>query len=238
MLANDRAQIEALQETVARQNDRITELEHGGGGGSGEVAKLQDQVSKLQAQLAAAQSQPSPSPGEGAAGASSSPGPDLASASTPGAMPTPAPVRAAPPPTWQAAATQELGSTQNDPGAKLYRTGLAEMKAGKYQSALVKFQELQRRYPKSSRSEPAEYFSANALYELGQYEKSILQFNDVTMRFPEGRYASASLLREAQAFMKINDQIDARLTLQKLLNDHPSAAEAPMAKSMMDSLSS
>lgn len=235
LIANDRAQIEALQETVARQNDRITELEHGGGGGSGDVAKLQDQVNKLQAQLGTAQPQASPSPAtEGVPGV----GPDLASVPSPVAAATPNPVQAAPPPTWQAAATQELGSAQNDPGAKLYRTGLAEMKAGKYQSALAKFQELQRRYPKSTLSEPAEYFSANALYELGQYEKSILQFNDVTMRFPEGRYASASLLREAQAFMKINDQIDARLTLQKLLNDHPSAAEAPMAKAMMDSLSS
>jgi tol-pal system protein YbgF len=234
MVANDRQQIEALLETVARQNDRITELEHGGGS-PGDVTKLQDQVSKLQAQLAATQPQASPSPGEGIPGV----GPDLASAPSPAAAFTPAPAQqAAPPPTWQAAASQELRSAQNDPGAKLYRTGLTEMRAGKYQPALAKFQDLQRRYPKSTLSEPAEYFSANALYELGQYEKSILQFNDVTMRFPEGRYASAALLREAQAFMKINDQIDARLTLQKLLNDHPSAAEAPMARSMMDSLSS
>jgi TolA-binding protein len=135
-------------------------------------------------------------------------------------------------------AGQQLGESQNGPGAKLYRSGLTSMQAGNYQAALGQFQGLQRRYPKSDLSEPAEYFSANALFEMGQYEKSILQFNDQTMRFPEGKLASAALLRESEAFMKINDQIDARLTLQKLLNDHPTAAEAPAAKSMMSSLSS
>jgi tol-pal system protein YbgF len=112
------------------------------------------------------------------------------------------------------------------------------MKAGRYAQAVAKFQDLQRRYPKSELSEAAEYFSANGLYESGKYDQSILQFNDLTMRFPRGRFATAALLREAQAFIKINDRIDARLTLQKLLNDHPEAPEAPSAKSMMQTLTS
>jgi len=85
-------------------------------------------------------------------------------------------------------------------------------------------------------SEPAEYFSANALFELGKYDESILQFNDLVMRFPRGRFASASLLSEAQAFIKMNDRIDARLTLQKLISDHPDAPEAATAQAMMNSL--
>ena len=116
--------------------------------------------------------------------------------------------------------------TSNDPAAKTYRAGLVEMKAGKYPNAIAVFQGLQRKYPKSSLSEPAEYFSANALYELGKYDQSILQFNDLVMRFPRGRFASASLLSEAQAFIKMNDRIDARLTLQKLISDHPDTPEA------------
>lgn len=162
-------------------------------------------------------------------------------ASHPGAAATAAaPAEALPPiaPTWQAAAARELASSQKDTGAKLYRAGLTDLRASRYQEGLAKLQDLQRRYPKSGLSEAAEYFSGNALFELGQFEKAILQFNDLTMRFPEGRFASAALLREAQAFNKINDPIDARLTLQKLLTDHPSAPEAPLAKSMMDSLSS
>ncbi len=133
---------------------------------------------------------------------------------------------------------QELTASHDDPGEKLYRAGLVELKASKYSQALGQFQTLQHRYPQSSLSEPAEFFAANALYEMGNYDQAILQFNDQTMRFPKGHFTSAALLREARAFMKINDRIDARLTLQKLLSDLPDSPEAPMAKSMMQTLAS
>jgi tol-pal system protein YbgF len=268
MVANDRQQIEDLQEKLKRQNDRLAELEHGDQ--DQDTGSAADQANLHQAAPAASPSGAmtpgaDASPDLGQASPDATPGaeadtsPEAGSEeirdvnATPAAVPTAGrelaavpPPRAhgsasapvAPAPTWQAAANSELAANQNDPAAKLYRTGLAAMKAGKFKAALAKFQDLQHRYPKSSLSEPAEYFSGNALYEMGQHEKSILQFNDLTMRFPEGRFASAALLREAQAFVQINDQIDARLTLQKLLNDHPNAPEASMAKSMMDSLSS
>jgi len=150
------------------------------------------------------------------------------------------PTEISPPSTWQGSVDDQIAaaSASSDPAAKPYRAGLIAMKAGMYPVALAKFQDLQRKYPKSPLSEPAEYFSGNALFEMGKYEQAILQFNDLTMRFPSGQYASQSLLREAQAFQKINDQVDARLTLQKLLNDHPNSPEAAAAKSMMQGMAS
>lgn len=272
MVANDRQQIEALQEKLKRQNDRLAELEHNQDSQDSDTAADHEATPAVSpvaaASPAAGQTISGAAPETSAAaapGAPAEPGAE-ATAAEPGApaaapsagsemaalTPPPAPAAAppaAPPvtppaepvtpaPTWQAAVNQELGARQSDPAARLYRAGLVDLKAGKFQPALAKFQDLQRRYPKSSLSEAAEYFSGTALYQMGQHEKSILQFNDLTMRYPEGRFASAALLSEAQAFVSINDQIDARLTLQKLLNDHPSAPEAPTAKSMMDSLSS
>jgi tol-pal system protein YbgF len=150
--------------------------------------------------------------------------------------PAPAPIPSGT--TWQSQIDPQLAdaASSSDPAAKPYSAGLIALKGGMYQQALGKFNDLQHRYPKSQLSEPAEYFSANALYEMGKYEQAILQFNDVTMRFPNGKFASASLLREAQAFQKINDPIDARLTLQKLVNDHPDSPEAAEAKSMMQGM--
>ena len=141
-------------------------------------------------------------------------------------------------PSWRAELDRELVTPYSDPAEKLYRSGLADIKAARYPQGALKLQELQHKFPKSELSESAEYFCANALYESGKYDQSILQFNDLTMRFPNGRYASASLLREAQAFMKINDRIDARLTLQKLIGDHPNSSETPQARSMMQMLAS
>lgn len=152
--------------------------------------------------------------------------------------PAPGPALVGGSPSWRSLLGREMASAQSssEAGAKAYRTGLVQMKEGRYAQAAAAFQAFQRKYPKSSFSEPAEYFSANALYELGKYDQSILQFNDLVMRFPRGRFASASLLNEAQAFMKMDDRIDARLTLQKLIGEHPNAAEAPAARAMINSL--
>ncbi len=76
------------------------------------------------------------------------------------------------------------------------------------------------------------------MFETGGYDQSILQFNDLVMRFPKGKYAGAALLREAQAFVKLNDRIDARLTLQKLVADHAGTPEAEAANTMMKDLAS
>jgi TolA-binding protein len=158
----------------------------------------------------------------------------------------PAPGPAAPamptetPPTWPSELDQELAdaATSSEPGTKIYRQGLEAMKAHKYPLAVTYFTKLQHSYPKSALSEPAEYFAANALYETGEFDKAILQFNDLVMRFPKGKYASAALLREAQAFLKLNDRIDARLTLQKLVADHGGTPEATAANTMMKDLAS
>jgi TolA-binding protein len=168
--------------------------------------------------------------------ASNAPAPPAAP--PPAQAPPPGPPLVAGSPSWRALLGQEMAAAQSsrDSAAKVYRAGLVNLKAAKYANAVAVFQGLQRKYPKSSFSEPAEYFSANALYELGKYDQSILQFNDLVMRFPRGRFASAALLSEAQAFMKMNDRIDARLTLQKLLGEHPDGAEASTARTMIKSL--
>ena len=165
---------------------------------------------------------------------------DVASTEPPAGGPAPPATPAEIAPTWPTELDQEIAAaaTSNEPGIKIYREGLDAMKAGKYPLAVARFTKLQHAYPKSPLSEPAEYFAANALFETGGYDQAILQFNDLVMRFPKGKYASAALLREAQAFVKLNDRIDARLTLQKLVADHAGTPEAASADTMMKDLAS
>jgi len=146
---------------------------------------------------------------------------------------------------WQSVLDQELANANNstEAGSRVYRDGLIDMKAGRYPNAVAKFQAFQRAHPKSPLAEPAEYFSANALFEMGardssNYNQSILQFNDLAMRYPRGRFAANAQLREAQAFLRTNDSLDARLTLQKLVRDHPGTPEAAAADAMMKSMAS
>jgi TolA-binding protein len=244
MIASDRQRIDSLQAQIKRQQDEIAELKHGAPAAAGapssdvndRIARLESEVGAMQAALPTVP----PAPPVGSAPGSSAPAiPGAPAASAPGAPPAPA-ASAANAVTWPQDLDREMASAQGsrEPGAKLYRDGLKAMKDGNYPSAVVKFAALQHRYPKSSLSEPAEYFSANALYESGKFDQSILQFNDLVMRFPRGRFSCQSMLRQGQAFMKLNDKIDARLILQKLGADGNCSAEQPAANGMLKELAS
>lgn len=250
MIAADRQQIDSLKQQVAQQNDQIQELQHNATPDSGNnapgmtdrVASLEAEVKALQAGMAAtpgAMPPPVPPPGAPPESVGGVP-PVAATGETPPEAAAPPPVPAEIAPTWPAELDQEIAAAQtsSDPGIKIYREGLDAMKAAKYPLAVNRFTKLQHTFPKSPLSEPAEYFSANALFETGAYDQAILQFNDLVMRFPKGKYASAALLREAQAFVKLNDRIDARLTLQKLVTDHAGTPEAASADTMMKDLAS
>ena len=246
MIASDRQQINSLKQQIQRQNDQIEELKHGAAGAGGDASSMNDRVASLEAEVKALQAGMAatpgaiPPPGAPADSVGPAPVPGMAPAEAPAGGPAPPAAPAAIPPTWPSELDQEIADaeTSNEPGVKIYREGLEAMKAAKYPLAVTKFTKLQHAYPKSALSEPAEYFAANALFETGGYDQAILQFNDLVMRFPKGKYASAALLREAQAFVKLNDRIDARLTLQKLVADHAGTPEAEAANTMMKDLAS
>jgi TolA-binding protein len=244
MIAADHQQIDALKAQVARQNDQIEELQHGAGTAGGNASGVNDRVASLEAEVKALQAGMAATPGAvpppGAPADSVGPGTGVASTEPPAGGPAPPATPAEIAPTWPAELDQEISdaATSNEAGIKLYRDGLDAMKAAKYPLAVARFTKLQHAYPKSPLSEPAEYFAANALFETGGYDQAILQYNDLVMRFPKGKYACAALLREGQAFVKLNDRIDARLTLQKLGTDCPGTPQAASADIMMKDLAS
>jgi TolA-binding protein len=228
MVASDRQQTQSLQQQIRREQDEIEELRHGSSGSGGEdlssqIASMQDRLARLEATVNALRASSVPPP--------SAPPPPPGAASS-------APPPPAAPTAWQTDLDKEEEGARSisGAGAKIYREGLQAMKDGKYQVAVAKFAQIQKRYPKSPLNEPAEYFSANALYESAKYDQSILQFNDLVMRYPKGRFACSGLLREAQAFQQLNDKIDARLTAQKLISDCGGTTEAAAASALMKDL--
>jgi TolA-binding protein len=186
---------------------------------------------------------PAPSPAaagdEGEEGAAPPAGGEEVASAPPGSTTENAPA-ALPPARWPQDLARELQSSSNFKGGagRLFHSGLDAMQNHNYAAAVETFAMLQKKFPRSDLGEPSSYFSASALNEMGKYDQAILQYNDVVMRFPKGKYASEALLRESQAFVQINDKVDARLTLQKLISEHPGTPQAAAATQMMKSLDS
>jgi TolA-binding protein len=261
MIASDRQQIDALRAELRRTQDEFAELKHGAATGTSAAAPadVSDRLTKLESEVNALQvalpvPAPSPSPAAGAetpgtpapatVSTTTTPPPSTTSAGLPpppsAGAPSAANASAEPAPTWPQDLDKEIAAAQSskEPGAKIYRKALDAMKAGSYPTAIVDFAKVQHGFPKSPLSEPAQYFTANAFYESGKNEQAILQFNDLTMRFPNSRFLCESLLREGQSFVRLNDRIDARLTLRKLAGNANCSAEAGAANNLLKNLGS
>jgi TolA-binding protein len=262
MIAGDRQDIDALRAELKRTQDQVAELQHASttNAAGGAPADVTDRLSKLESEVNAMQvampaappavangtpdagTPPVPGAPPGAPiGAAPAPPPTVASvAGGPPAAPGATAASTEPAPTWPQDLDKEIAAAQNsnDPGIKVYRKGLDAMKTGNYPSAIIQFAKVQHGFAKSPLSEPAQYFTGNAFYENGKYEQAVLQFNDLTMRFPNSRYLCESLLREGQSFVRLNDRIDARLTLQKLAGNSNCASESVAANNMLKDLGS
>lgn len=116
-----------------------------------------------------------------------------------------------------------------------YKIGLRAFQAQQFDNAIQQFRSFQRKYPSSDMADDAQYWIGESYFNQKDYNRAILEFNDV-LKYRKGDRVPAALLRQAQAFLEIGDKTDARLILQKLLNDHPNSEEAQEAKSRLQVL--
>ncbi|MBW1722724.1 MAG: tol-pal system protein YbgF [Deltaproteobacteria bacterium] len=144
----------------------------------------------------------------------------------------------------------EAGSTQGEiaPGRKpgpqatpvavekkpdeitLYEESLALYREGRFEDAMEAFKRYLVKYPKSDRSDNAQFWIGECHMGLKQYEQAILAYQKVIKAYPKGNKVPSALLRQAQAFWEINDKTSARLLLKKIIKRYPKSSEAVIAK--------
>lgn len=116
-----------------------------------------------------------------------------------------------------------------------YKVGLRAFQEQQFDKAIQQFRSFQRKYPNSDMADDAQYWIGESYFNQKDYNRAILEFNDV-LKYRKGDKVPAALLRQAQAFIEIGDKTDARLILQKLLNDHPGSEQAREAKDRLQAL--
>jgi len=88
----------------------------------------------------------------------------------------------------------------------------------------------------SAQADDAQYWIGEAYLRKGMYSNAIKEFNQVVLRYGSGDRAAPALLKLAQVFSKIGDQVDSRLSLQKLVNRYPGTPEASEANRMLQQM--
>jgi tol-pal system protein YbgF len=162
-----------------------------------------------------------PPPSALAPGAASAPASPPATA--PGA-PAPTPLEGA----REAVPAELVGTT--------YDSAMRQLTSGDHDEAIQSFRNYLHENASSAYADDAQFWIGEAYFRKGQYHRAIIEFNQVSINYGSGDRAPAALLRQAEAFRIVGDRVDARLSLQKVINRYPGTQEAAKASRMLNEI--
>lgn len=158
----------------------------------------------------------------------------------PAAAMAPAVVGAAVPPAPAAEPTDSFQRTlaaedaaASDPE---YKAAVQMVRQGQCREAIPALRSFVRKSAKSPVADNAQYLIGSCYYQQKDYNRAIVELNEVLLKYPKGDKVPAALLMLADAFADSGDKIDAKLILQKLVNDHPQSEEAARGKQKLQAL--
>ena len=111
-----------------------------------------------------------------------------------------------------------------------YEAALNLFKAGDYKNAQKSFADFTQRYPQSGYAASAGYFAGAASYALREYREAIAQQQWVVKNYPDSPKAPEALLNISSSYIDLKDRVNAKKTLETLINQYPASAAAQTAK--------
>jgi tol-pal system protein YbgF len=118
----------------------------------------------------------------------------------------------------------------------LYDEGVKAFNDGRYDDAIQSFRDFIHQQPQSAYADDAQFWIGESNVRKGEYNTAVKEFNQVVLRYGSGDRSAASLLKLAEVFSKMGDRVDARLSLQKLVNRYPGSTEAGQAYKMLQEM--
>lgn len=123
-----------------------------------------------------------------------------------------------------------------DSGQAFYDQALKKYQAGEYVPAREDFTAFAERYPKSPLQANALYWLAETHYAQKQFAQSILVFKELSRLFPKSHKTPDALLKVGYAYEQLGDIPNARFHLQIVLDDHPRAPAAKLAREKLGAM--
>ncbi|MGE0825134.1 MAG: tol-pal system protein YbgF [Candidatus Binatia bacterium] len=242
-LADSRATNDAIRREIERVRGELEEVRHRVDRvaksratttvvNSPQIQNLEDRIVALERQMALRQEPPAATSTTGTMFSPSIAPPAESSplAAIPAPAPSPAPSVLSFPVEDEIVLAKEPPQVQEE-----YRLAWNALHDQQYDKAIQQFRTFQRNNPSSELADDAQYWIGESYFNRRDYNRAILEFNDV-LKYRKGDKVPTALLRQAQAFVEIGDKTDARLILQKLVNDYPNSEQAKEARERLQTL--
>lgn len=117
---------------------------------------------------------------------------------------------------------------------QLFNQARLDMDAGKYDIAIMGFEEILQNFPDSPFTEQARYYLGKAYFETKRYGEAVEQFAKITEDFPEGDFVRPAMYYLGQCYYYLNQYARAINTLQALIENHPNSQEANLAAQFLE----
>ncbi|NMW19260.1 MAG: tol-pal system protein YbgF [Chlorobiaceae bacterium] len=114
--------------------------------------------------------------------------------------------------------------------AALLKEGLERLGKKSFAPARESFTTLLKNYPKSALADQAQFYLAGSFFSEKWYEKAILEYQVVIAKYTKSSKRPAALFKQAIAFEKIGDEVNAKARFKTLVNVYPKAPEAALAR--------
>ncbi len=119
----------------------------------------------------------------------------------------------------------------------LYQRAVANYKAGKYKTAKQQFASLiKSKYLKYAQKTRTLHNLGMIAYSNKDNDEAIVHFGRLFTRYPKSSYNKRGLLFMAKAFMRLEESVKAKQTLQELTERHPKSPQAREAKKLLKKL--
>lgn len=132
---------------------------------------------------------------------------------------------------------EESGSTPlKQAGKEVYDKAISLFKDKDFKAAYNTFTEYVNSYPRGDLVANARFWLGDCLYNMDEYELAILEYQKVIADYADHQKAPAALLKQGNAFEKLNDKETAKIVYTKLLDDYPKSDQVSQASKRLDAL--
>ncbi len=111
-----------------------------------------------------------------------------------------------------------------------YERAQAQRRAGNYQGAIAAFQELIKKYPKSTWAPRAQYWIGDSYFNLRDFKSAITNQQKLVATYPDSTSVPDALLNMASSQLESGDGAMARKTMDGLVAKYPSSDAAEKAR--------
>ncbi len=138
-----------------------------------------------------------------------------------------------PPPPAKAKAEKFLSNEKS-----AYDAAFSLFKSGKYDEALVAFENFIKEYKHSDLCDNAAYWMGEIFYSQGEYELALQEFERVIKNYPDGNKVPDALLKLGMTYEKLGRIDRSRRVFEEVVRKFGSTRAAVLARARLDSWSS